>query len=164
MLNKATLIGNLGSDPETRYMQDGTCVCNIRIATTERFKDRSGERQDRTEWHRIVLWGKLGEIANQYLRKGSQVYIEGKIETRKWTNKEGQDVYTTEIRANEMKMLGGRGEGGGSRGGDFQGGGRQQGGYNSQQSGAQSNQSSNNDPFADSPGFDNVPVDDDIPF
>jgi len=109
MLNKATLIGNLGSDPETRYMQDGTCVCNIRIATTERFKDRSGERQDRTEWHRIVLWGKLGEIANQYLRKGSQVYIEGKIETRKWTNKEGQDVYTTEIRASEMKMLGGKG-------------------------------------------------------
>lgn len=163
MLNKAILIGNLGADPETRYMQDGTCVCNIRIATTERFKDRSGERQERTEWHRIVLWGKLGEIANQYLRKGSQVYIEGKIETRKWTNKEGVDVYTTEIRANEMKMLGGKGEGGGSRGGDFQGGGRQQGGYNNQQSGQQSSQS-NNDPFADSPGFDNVPVDDDIPF
>jgi len=109
MLNKATLIGNLGSDPETRYMQDGTCVCNTRIATTERFKDRSGERQERTEWHRVVLWGKLGEIAAQYLSKGSQVYIEGKIETRKWTNKEGVDVYTTEIRASEMKMLGGKG-------------------------------------------------------
>jgi len=155
MLNKATLIGNLGADPETRYMPDGTCVCNIRIATTDRFKDKSGERQERTEWHRVVLWGKLGEIANQYLRKGSQVYIEGKIETRKWTNKEGQDVYTTEIRANEMKMLGGRGEGGGSRGGDSQGGGR---------SAPQQSSQSNNDPFADSPSFGDVPVDDDIPF
>ncbi|HCS12663.1 MAG: single-stranded DNA-binding protein [Zetaproteobacteria bacterium CG06_land_8_20_14_3_00_59_53] len=155
MLNKATLIGNLGADPETRYMQDGTCVCNIRLATTERFKDKSGERQERTEWHRVVLWGKLGEIAAQYLHKGSQVYIEGKIETRKWTNKEGQDVYTTEIRASEMKMLGGKGEGA-SRGPAPSQGNRP----------AQSNQynQSNNDPFADSPGFDNVPVDDDIPF
>jgi len=160
MLNKATLIGNLGADPETRYMQDGTCVCNIRIATTERFKDRSGERQERTEWHRVVLWGKLGEIAAQYLHKGSQVYIEGKIETRKWTNKDGVDVYTTEIRANEMKMLGGKGDGA-SRGPAPS----QQGG-NRQAPSGQNNQSnqSNNDPFADSPGFDNVPVDDDIPF
>jgi single-strand DNA-binding protein len=150
MLNKAILIGNLGADPETRYMQDGTCVCNIRIATTERFKDKTGERQERTEWHRVVLWGKLGEIANQYLKKGSQVYIEGKIETRKWTDRDGQDRYTTEIRANEMKMLGGKGEGGGSRGGDSQGGGRPA--------------SQANDPFADSPAFDDVPVDDDIPF
>lgn len=164
MLNKAILIGNLGADPETRYMPDGTCVCNIRMATTERFKDRNGERQERTEWHRVVLWGKLGEIAAQYLKKGSQVYIEGKIETRKWTNKEGQDQYTTEIRANEMKMLGGRGEGA-SRGGDFQGGGnRQQGGYGNQQGGGYGNQQSNNDPFADSPSFNDVPVDDDIPF
>jgi single-strand DNA-binding protein len=153
MLNKAILIGNLGADPETRYMQDGTCVCNIRLATTERYKDRNGERQERTEWHRVVLWGKLGEIANQYLKKGSQVYIEGRIETRKWTDREGQDRYTTEIRASEMKMLGGRGEGGGgARGGDFQGGERQQA---PQQS---------SDPFADAPGFDDVPVDDDIPF
>ncbi|MDQ6966524.1 MAG: single-stranded DNA-binding protein [Mariprofundaceae bacterium] len=159
MLNKATLIGNLGADPETRYMQDGTCVCNIRIATTERFKDRSGERQERTEWHRVVLWGKLGEIANQYLHKGSQVYIDGKIETRKWTNKEGQDVYTTEIRANEMKMLGSKGDG--ARGsGPSQGNRPAQSGSNQP---SQSNQS-NNDPFADSPSFDNVPVDDDIPF
>jgi len=153
MLNKAILIGNLGADPETRYMQDGTCVCNIRIATTERFKDRSGERQERTEWHRIVLWGKLGEIAAQYLHKGSQVYIEGKIETRKWTNKEGVDVYTTEIRANEMKMLGGKGEGAPRSSGSPQGSSRQQ---------PQSSKS--NDPFADSPAFDDVPVDDDIPF
>jgi len=153
MLNKAILIGNLGADPETRYMPDGTCVCNIRIATTERFKDKSGERQERTEWHRVVLWGKLGEIANQYLHKGSQVYIEGKIETRKWTNKEGQDVYTTEIRANEMKMLGGKGEGASRGPASSQGGGRPA---------QQSSQSS--DPFADSPNFGDVPVDDDIPF
>jgi len=153
MLNKAILIGNLGADPETRYMQDGTCVCNIRIATTERFKDKSGERQERTEWHRIVLWGKLGEIANQYLHKGSQVYIEGKIETRKWTNKEGVDVYTTEIRANEMKMLGSKGDGASRSSGNSQAASRP----------AQPSNKSN-DPFADSPAFDNVPVDDDIPF
>ncbi|OIO67760.1 MAG: single-stranded DNA-binding protein [Zetaproteobacteria bacterium CG12_big_fil_rev_8_21_14_0_65_55_1124] len=157
MLNKAILIGNLGADPETRYMQDGTCVCNIRIATTERFKDKGGERQERTEWHRVVLWGKLGEIANQYLHKGSQVYIEGKIETRKWTNKEGVDVYSTEIRANEMKMLGGKGEGASRSPGASQGGSRPA------QSSNQFNQS-NNDPFADSPAFGDVPVDDDIPF
>jgi len=155
MLNKAMLIGNLGQDPETRYTQDGTCVCNIRIATTERFKDRSGQQQERTEWHRVVLWGKLGEIANQYLRKGSRVFIEGRIETRKWQDKEGQDRYTTEIRASEMKMLGG-GSGGG-RGDDFGGG---------EPSSAPSRAPSrpNNDPFADSPGFGDVPVDDDIPF
>jgi len=117
MLNKAILIGNLGADPETRYTHDGTCVCNLRLATTEKFKNRNGEQQEKTEWHRVTLWGRLGEIANQYLTKGARVYIEGKIETRKWTNKEGQDQYTTEIRANEMKMLGGgvgSGAGGGS--------------------------------------------------
>jgi len=152
MLNKAILIGNLGADPETRYMQDGTCVCNIRLATTEKFKDRNGERQERTEWHRVALWGKLGEIANQYLRKGSQVYIEGKIETRKWTDKDGNDRYSTDIRANEMKMLGGRGEGA------------------ARSSGApaapagNSKPQQNDDPFADSPAFNNVPADDDIPF
>ena len=153
MLNKAILIGNLGADPETRYMQDGTCVCNIRIATSERFKDKSGERQERTEWHRVVLWGKLGEIANQYLHKGSQVYIEGKIETRKWTNKEGVDVYTTEIRANEMKMMGGKSDGAPRASGASHAGSGQA---------AQSNKSK--DPFADSPAFNDVPVDDDIPF
>lgn len=155
MLNKAMLIGNLGQDPETRYTQDGTCVCNIRLATTERYKDRNGQQQERTEWHRVVLWGKLGEIANQYLRKGSRVFIEGRIETRKWQDKEGQDRYTTEIRASEMKMLGG-GSGGG-RGDDFGGG---------EPSSAPSRAPSrpNNDPFADSPGFGDVPVDDDIPF
>lgn len=143
MLNKVMLIGNLGADPETRYTQDGTCVTNIRLATTERFKNREGERQERTEWHRVVLWGKLGEIANQYLAKGRQVYIEGKIETRKWTDKEGNDRYSTEIRANQMQMLGGRGESAAAP----------------QQAAAP-----DTDPFADSPDFGEPPVDDDIPF
>jgi len=150
MLNKAMLIGNLGADPETRYMQDGTCVCNIRIATTERFKDRNGERQDRTEWHRVVLWGKLGEIANQYLHKGSQVYIEGKIETRKWQDRDGNDRYSTDIRAREMKMLGGKGEGAPPR--------------SSTPAEKPAQSAPADDPFADAPAFNDVPVDDDIPF
>jgi single-strand DNA-binding protein len=154
MLNKAMLIGNLGQDPETRFTQDGTCVCNIRVATTERYKDRNGQQQERTEWHRVVLWGRLGEIANQYLKKGSRVFIEGRIETRKWQDKEGQDRYTTEIRASEMKMLGG----GGGRGDDFGNGG------SGQQGGGRASSSSGNDLFADSPDFGDVPVDDDIPF
>jgi len=144
MLNKVMLIGNLGADPETRYTQDGTCVCNIRLATTEKFKDRNGERQERTEWHRVVLWGKLGEIANQYLAKGRQVYIEGKIETRKWTDKDGNNRYTTEIRANTMQMLGGRGGEAGES--------------------SRPQASPEKDPFAGSPEPDNVPQDDDIPF
>jgi len=169
MLNKAMLIGNLGADPETRYTQDGTCVCNLRLATTEKFKDRNGQQQEKTEWHRVVLWGRLGEIANQYLKKGARVYIEGKIETRKWQNKEGQDQYTTEIRANEMKMLGG----GGGRGDDF--GGSSNGGssygsgggfptHGGSGGGNRAPQQRNNDPFADAPDFGDVPVDDDIPF
>ena len=154
MLNKAMLIGNLGADPETRFTQDGTCVCNLRLATTERYKDRNGQQQERTEWHRVVLWGKLGEIANQYLKKGARVFIEGRIETRKWTNKEGQDQYTTEIRASEMKMLGG-GAGGG---------GRSEGGGDFPSRGGGGGSSRNSDPFANSPDFGDVPVDDDIPF
>jgi len=117
-VNKAILVGNLGADPETRYTSNGTCVTNIRLATTEQWKDRqSGEQQERTEWHRVVLWGKLGEVAEQYLRKGAQVYIEGRIETRKWQDQGGQDRYTTEVRALDMQMLGGRGGGGGGGGG-----------------------------------------------
>ena len=159
MLNKAILIGNLGADPETRFMQDGTCVCNLRLATTEKFKNRAGEQQEKPEWHRVVLWGRLGEIANQYLKKGARVYIEGKIETRKWQDRDGNDKYTTEIRANEMKMLGGGSQGGGGDfGGGSSGGQSSGGGY----SGGGSQQS--NDPFADSPDFGDVPVDDDIPF
>ncbi|MGH8224756.1 MAG: single-stranded DNA-binding protein [Gammaproteobacteria bacterium] len=114
-VNKAILIGNLGADPEVRYTQGGKAVANLRIATSERWKDKqSGEQQERTEWHRVVLFGKLGEIAGEYLKKGSQVYLEGRIQTRKWQSQDGADHYTTEIVANEMQMLGGRGEGGGS--------------------------------------------------
>lgn len=108
-LNKAILIGNLGADPETRYMTNGDCVCNIRLATTETWKDKqSGEQKEATEWHRVVFYNRLAEVAGQYLKKGSQVYIEGKVKTRKWQDKDGQDRYTTEVQASEMKMLGGR--------------------------------------------------------
>ena len=139
MINKVTLLGNLGADPETRFLQDGTCVANLRMATTEKFKNRNGERQERTEWHRLVLWGRLGEIANEYLSKGSKLFVEGKIETRKWQDKDGNDRYTTEIRVSELKMLGG-----GKKAGSPQG--------------AKEADAGNH---AD---FDDAPVDDDIPF
>ena len=104
-----------GADPDTRYMPSGKAVTNIRIATSESWKDKqTGDKQERTEWHSIVMFDKLGEIAAEYLRKGSQVYIEGKLRTRKWQDKEGKDRYTTEIIADEMQMLGGRGGGGGA--------------------------------------------------
>ncbi len=113
-INKVILVGNLGADPETRYTASGDAVCNIRIATTDSWKDKSsGEKREATEWHRVVFYRRLAEIAGQYLKKGSQVYIEGRIKTRKWQNKEGQDQYTTEIEATEMQMLGGR-QGGGA--------------------------------------------------
>lgn len=112
MLNKASIIGNLGNDPDMRYTQSDTAVCNISVATTERWKNKDGERVEETEWHRVVAFGKLAEIMGQYLRKGSQVYIEGKIKTEKYTDKEGVERYSTKIYANEMKMLGGRGDGG----------------------------------------------------
>ena len=108
-VNKVILVGNLGADPETRYMPNGDAVCNIRLATTESWKDKqSGEKKEITEWHRVVFYRKLAEIAGQYLKKGSQVYLEGRIRTRKWTDKEGQERYTTEVVASEMKMLGSR--------------------------------------------------------
>ncbi len=108
-VNKVILIGNLGQDPETRYMPSGGAVTNLRIATNETWKDKqTGEQQERTEWHRVVMFERLAEIAAEYLRKGSQVYIEGTLRTRKWQDKDGNDRYTTEIRANEMQMLGGR--------------------------------------------------------
>jgi single-strand DNA-binding protein len=117
-VNKVILIGNLGADPETRAMPSGSTVANLRIATTENWKDRtSGENQERTEWHRVALFGKLAEIASEYLRKGSQVYIEGSLRTRKWQDKQGNERYSTEIVGNEMQMLGGRGGGGGAGGG-----------------------------------------------
>ena len=117
-VNKVILIGNLGADPETRSMPSGMTVANIRIATSESWKDKqSGEQKERTEWHNVAMFGRLGEIAGEYLRKGSQVYIEGSLRTRKWQDKEGRDRYTTEVIANEMQMLGGRGGGAGGGGG-----------------------------------------------
>lgn len=110
-INKAILIGNLGIDPEMRATGNGTHVCNFTLATSDTWTDKdTGERKERTEWHRIVLWGKLAEIAEQYLRKGSKVYIEGSLRTRKWQGQDGQDRYTTEIHANQMNMLGGGSE------------------------------------------------------
>jgi len=117
-VNKVILIGNLGADPETRAMPSGGTVANLRIATSESWRDKtSGEQQERTEWHRVALFGRLAEIASEYLRKGSQVYIEGSLRTRKWQDKQGQERYSTEIVGNELQMLGGRGGGGGAEGG-----------------------------------------------
>lgn len=111
-VNKVIILGNLGADPESRFAPSGDAVCNIRVATSETWRDKAtSERKEATEWHRISFYGKLAEIAGQYLRKGSQVYVEGSLRTRKWTDKDGQDRYSTEIRADEMKMLGGRPEG-----------------------------------------------------
>ncbi|MEW6165124.1 MAG: single-stranded DNA-binding protein [Pseudomonadota bacterium] len=108
-VNKVILVGNLGADPESRYMPNGDAVVNIRLATTESWKDKAtGEKRELTEWHRVVFYRKLAEIAGQYLKKGSQVYIEGRLRTRKWQGQDGQDRYTTEIEANEMQMLGRR--------------------------------------------------------
>jgi single-strand DNA-binding protein len=108
-VNKVILIGNLGKDPETRYMPNGEAVTNITMATTDTWKDKtSGEKQEKTEWHRVTFYRRLAEIVGEYLKKGSQVYVEGRLETRKWQDKEGKDRYTTEIIANEMKMLGSR--------------------------------------------------------
>ncbi|MBX3646443.1 MAG: single-stranded DNA-binding protein [Rhodocyclaceae bacterium] len=108
-VNKVIIVGNLGADPETRYAPSGDAICNIRVATTDTWKDKAtGEKKEATEWHRISFYGRLAEIAGQYLKKGSQVYVEGSLRTRKWQDKEGQDRYTTEIRADEMKMLGSR--------------------------------------------------------
>jgi len=109
-INKAILIGNLGSDPELRYTSNGTAVASFNIATTERFKDKSGEQQERTEWHSIVCWGRMGELANEYLRKGRSVYIEGRIQTRNYEDKDGIKRYKTEIVAQQMQFLGGRGQ------------------------------------------------------
>jgi single-strand DNA-binding protein len=108
-VNKVILIGNLGQDPEVRYAASGSAITSIRLATSESWKDKeSGDKQEKTEWHRIVFYGKLAEIAGEFLKKGSKTYIEGKLQTRKWQNKEGVDVYTTEIIADEMQMLDGK--------------------------------------------------------
>jgi single-strand DNA-binding protein len=126
-INKVILVGNLGQDPDTKAMPSGMTVCNIRIATSDSWKDKtSGEMKEQTEWHSVAMFGRLAEIAGEYLKKGSQVYIEGRLRTRKWQDKSGNDRYTTEIVANEMQMLGGRGGGmggqsGGSSGGQYGG-------------------------------------------
>ncbi len=110
-INKVILIGNLGADPEVRYTQSNTAVCNLRLATSEQWRDKqTGEQRENTEWHNVVLFARLGEIAGEYLRKGSKVYIEGRLQTRKWQDQSGNDRWTTEIVANEMQMLDGRGD------------------------------------------------------
>lgn len=113
-VNKVILIGNLGADPEMRYLPSGEAVANLRVATTEQWKDKSGDKQEATEWHRVSFFGRQAEVCGQYLKKGSSVYIEGSIRTRKWQDQSGQDRYSTEIRGDRMQMLGGRGGGGGS--------------------------------------------------
>jgi single-strand DNA-binding protein len=128
-INKVILIGNLGADPETRAMPSGTTVANLRIATSESWRDKqSGEQQERTEWHRVALFGRLAEIAGEYLKKGSQVYIEGSLRTRKWQDKQGNERYSTEIIGNELQMLGGRGGAGSGAGAGAEGGARAGGG------------------------------------
>lgn len=115
-INKAILIGNLGQDPELRYTQSGTAVCNLRIATNESYKDASGQLVEKTEWHNVVTWARLAEICGEYLKKGSQVYIEGSLQTRTYDDRDGNTRYVTEIKAREMQMLGGRGGDGASGG------------------------------------------------
>jgi single-strand DNA-binding protein len=118
-VNKVILIGNLGRDPETRYSPDGAAITNVSIATTRRYKDAGGQQQEETEWHRVVFFGRLAEIAGEYLRKGRPVYVEGRLRTRKWTDKDGNDKYTTEVVAENMQLLGSReGAGGGAPAGD----------------------------------------------
>jgi single-strand DNA-binding protein len=158
-VNKVILIGNLGRDPEVRYAPSGSAIANITLATTRSWKDKtSGEKVDETEWHRVVFYDRLAEIAGEYLKKGKQVYIEGRLKTRKWTDKEGVEKYTTEIIANEMTMLGSR-EGMGGGGGD-------EGGYSARSGGASARPAAS--PAAAKPatksstGFDDM--DDDIPF
>lgn len=113
-VNKAILVGNLGKDPEVRYLPGGEAIANITLATTDSWKDKSGVKQEKTEWHRVSFFGRQAEVVGEYLRKGSQVYIEGRIQTRKWQDKDGHDRYTTEIVADRMQMLGGKSSGGGS--------------------------------------------------
>ena len=136
-VNKVILIGNLGRDPEVRHMPNGDAVCNFNIATTDSWKDKSGAKQERTEWHNIVMYRKLAEIAGEFLKKGRPVYVEGRLQTRKWQTKEGQDRYTTEIIADQMQMLGGN-----DNAGAYNGNGGDAG--SSQKSSAPNNQSQNN--------------------
>ena len=165
-VNKVILIGNLGRDPEVRYTPSGSAVCNITVATSRSWKSKeSGEKVEETEWHRVVLYDRLAEIAGEYLKKGRSVYIEGRLKTRKWTDKDGAEKYTTEIIAQEMNMLGGReGMGGGAGGGDEDGG---HGERSAPQRSAPASRPQASAPASrpapkSSTGFDNM--DDDIPF
>ncbi|GAC24246.1 single-strand DNA-binding protein [Paraglaciecola mesophila KMM 241] len=188
-INKVILVGNLGQDPEVRYMPNGNAVANLSIATSESWKDQQGQMQERTEWHRLTMYRRLAEVAGEYLRKGSQIYVEGKLQTRKWQDQQGQDKYTTEVIVDQMQMLGGKG--GGQSEGGFQGqqrqpaqrpaqGGQNTGGqpgyqqspnqgYNQAPQGGQGNQGFNQAPQGGQnkpapmaePDFD---FDDDIPF
>ena len=148
-VNKVILIGNLGSDPEVRYTPEGRPVANFSLATSESWNDRNtGERQERTEWHRLVLWSKLAEIAGQYLKKGAKIYVEGRLQTRSWDDQSGQKRYTTEVVVNDMQMLDSRGEGGGG------------GGYSDRPTGGQSAGPAAQPETPPPPGGD----DDDLPF
>jgi len=158
-VNKVILIGHLGADPEVRYMPNGGAVANVTVATTESWKDKSsGEQQEKTEWHRVVFFARLAEIVGEYLKKGSQLYVEGRLQTRKWQDKSGVDRYTTEIVASEMQMLGGRGgaSGGAAPSGGSYGGGQSAGG-SAPASGGQTSS-----PAAAGSSYDDF--DDDIPF
>jgi single-strand DNA-binding protein len=159
-VNKVILIGNLGRDPEVRYAPSGSAICNVTLATSRQWKDKnSGDRQEETEWHRVVFYDRLAEIAGEYLKKGRPVYVEGRLKTRKWTDKDGVEKYTTEIVADQMQLLGSReGMGGGDEGGG--GGG---GGYSRERPAARPASAPASKPAAkSSTGFDDM--DDDIPF
>ena len=157
-VNKAILVGNLGRDPELRHTPNGQAVVNFTLATSETWTDKSGERQERTEWHRIVVWGKTAEMCNQYLSKGRTVYVEGRIQTREWEDKDGNKRYTTEINASTVNFIGPRTGGGGDGGSSYGGGGGSGGAPRSGGSG------SSPDSLAGGANDNSPPVDDDIPF
>lgn len=163
-INKVILIGNLGADPEVRFTPSGQAVANFRIATSESWTDKnSGQKQERTEWHRIVVWGKLGELCGEYLKKGRQCYVEGRLQTREWTDKENKKNYTTEVVANTVQFLGGnRGEGGGGAGGGGGGGGYSRGGGGGGAGGGYDQGGGGGSPGPDDMG--GPPPSDDIPF
>ncbi len=161
-VNKVVLIGNLGKDPETRYSPNGGAICNVRLATTRNWKDKtSGERKEETEWHSVVFYDRLAEIAGEYLKKGRPVYVEGRLKTRKWQDKEGQERYTTEIIATEMQLLGSReGMGGGGGGG----GGGEEGGYSRESQGGGGRSAGAAPARKPAPAASLGDMDDDIPF
>jgi len=161
-VNKVIIVGNLGRDPEVRYMPDGAALANASVATTFRWKDKqSGEQKEETEWHRVTFRGRLAEIAGEYLKKGSPVYVEGRLRTRKWQDQSGQDRYTTEIMADQMQLLGSRG---GPGGGGGEGGSRDDGDWNSSSSPSSSAGSRKSAPAKPSAANDIAEMDDDIPF